>query len=59
MGKHRYAKTQSNWLHQKLNEELDAFSLLFYDELIDRNIIFTNKIMERSRNAKNLTHRTH
>lgn len=39
---------------RRAKAELDAFSLLFSDEMVEK-ITFSNKIMEHNRNAKNLT----
>ena len=57
--KYCYTKTRPSWLCRRTKTELNAFSLLFSNEMIGVIVFFTNKIMELNRNAKNLTDTAH
>ena len=40
---------------KRVKTELDAFSLLFSDEMMEMIVLFPRNIMESNQNAKNLT----
>ena len=44
---------------RRTKKELNVFLLLSSDEMIEMIVLFTNKIMEHNRNAKNLTDAAH